>query len=310
MDRSRRAGAKETRPQPPASSRLTVKARPNRRKQAPRGSIWSRLPKPVVIADACGRALRRSLPALIGLFVLAAISGTAWASYRFVTTSSRFAITTIEVNGNQQLSDEQIRAALSVRVGDNVFASDLDAAVRDVRENPWIASAEAHRVLPHTIVIDVREHVAAAIVQLGGLYLVDAEGHPFKRAEIGSDDGAGLPIITGLDRAAYLANPAAAAAQIRAAMTALATWRGVEERPSIGEVHLDPHGAITLVTYEHAISVQLGDLGPELAQRMLTFDATWAVLGPAERARVRAIHLDARSDQVTVAFTPADQDNT
>jgi cell division protein FtsQ len=289
---------------------LTVKARPNRRKQAPRGSIWSRLPKPVAIADACGRALRRSLPAVIGMFVIAAISGTAWAGYRFVTTSPRFAITAIEVNGNQQVPDDQIRAALSVRVGDNVFASDLDGAVREVRENPWIASAEAHRVLPHTIVIEVREHVAAAIVQLGGLYLVDAEGHPFKRAEIGSDDGAGLPIITGLDRAGYLANPTAAAAQIRGAMTALATWRGVEDRPSIGEVHLDTHGAITLVTYEHAISLQLGDLDAELAQRMLTFDATWAQLSPAERARVRAIHLDARSDQVTVAFTPADQGNT
>lgn len=268
------------------------------------------MPKPVVIADACGRALRRSLPALIALFVVAAISGTAWAGYRFVTTSSRFAITAIDVNGNQQLTDEQIRAAVSVRVGDNVFSSDLDAAVREVRENPWIASAEAHRVLPHTIVIDVREHVAAAIVQLGGLYLVDAEGHPFKRAEIGTDDGAGLPIITGLDRTAYLANPPATAALIRGAMSALATWRSVEDRPSIGEVHLDTHGAITLVTYEHAISLQLGELDPELAQRMLTFDATWADLTSAERARVRAIHLDARSDQVTVAFTPADQGNT
>src|SRR6185503_20529088 len=101
---------------------------------------------------------------------------------------------------------------------------------RELRDNPWIASAEAHRILPHTIVIDIREHVPAAVVQLGGLYLVDAEGHPFKRVEI--DDGAGLPIITGLDRDAYVASPAATAAQIRAAMAALQTWRSVDERPS------------------------------------------------------------------------------
>src|SRR5690242_8483727 len=116
MDRSRRAGAKETRPQPPASSRLTVKARPNRRKVAPRGSLWSRLPKPMAIADACGRALRRSLPALIAVGVLGAVGGTAWGGYRFVTTSSRFAITEIAVNGNQQLSADQIRATLPARV--------------------------------------------------------------------------------------------------------------------------------------------------------------------------------------------------
>ncbi|HEX5063165.1 MAG TPA: FtsQ-type POTRA domain-containing protein [Kofleriaceae bacterium] len=259
-----------------------------------------------MIADACGRALRRTLPALIALFILAAIGGTAWAGYRFVTTSSRFAITTIEVNGVEQLTADQIRALSAIRIGDNVFATNLDAVTHEVRENPWIASAEAHRVLPHTIVIDVREHVAAAVVQLGGLYLVDADGHPFKRAELGSEDGAGLPIITGLDRETYLANPAGTAAQIRSAMAALVKWRGVEDRPSVGEVHLDPHGALTLVTYEHAIAIQLGDMDAALDQRMQTFDATWAELTSAERARTRAIHLDARADQVTVAFAPTD----
>jgi cell division protein FtsQ len=266
------------------------------------------------IADACGRALRRTVPALVGLFVLAAIGGTAWASYRFVTTSPRFAITHVEVKGNHQLSDDQIVAQLSVRAGDNVFATNLDEVVQEVRENPWIASAEAHRELPHTIVIEVREHVPAAVVELGGLYLVDGEGHPFKRAEI--DDGAGLPIITGLDRTAYVASPAATAAQIKNAMTTLERWRSVEDRPSIGEVHVDAHGALTLVTYEQAISIQLGDADAQLEQRMHTFDATWAELTSAERARTRAIHLTsrgaaprgatddtgARSDQVTVAF--------
>jgi cell division protein FtsQ len=254
------------------------------------------------IADACGRALRRSLPALIGVGVLATIGGTAWAGYYFVTTSSRFAITNIEVNGNHKLTTDQIRAALPLRGGDNVFETNLDTVVRELRGNPWIASAEAHRVLPHTIVIDVREHEPAAVVQLGGLYLVDTEGHAFKRVEV--DDGDGLPIITGLDRTAYVANPAAVAAQIRGALAALATWRGESERPSIGEVHVDAHGSLTLVTYEQAVSIQLGDLGSELAQRMHTFDAVWAELTTAERARVRAIHLDARSDQVTVAFAP------
>jgi cell division protein FtsQ len=159
--------------------------------------------------------------------------------------------------------------------------------------------------------------VPAAIVQLGGLYLVDADGHPFKRAELGpkleadgfttsEGDGAGLPIITGLDRNAYVANPAGTAAQIRAAMAALTSWRTAEDRPAIGEVHLDTHGALTLVTYERAISIQLGEMDDVLEQRMQTFDATWAELTSAERARTRAIHLDARADQVTVAFAPTD----
>jgi len=35
---------------------------------------------------------------------------------------------------------------------------------------------------------------------------------------------------------------------------------------------------------------------------MHTFDAAWAGLSDAERARARSIHLDARPDHVTVAF--------
>ena len=300
MDRSRRQGASRP-PPPPSASRLTVKARPNRRKQ---GSLWSRLPRPQAIANACGRAVRRSLPALVGLGVIGAISGTAWASYQFVTSSSRFAITDIEVTGNHQLSTEQVRALLPARLGDNMFQTSLDEIVRELRGNPWIARAEARRVLPHTIVFDVREHVPVALVQLGNLYLIDASGHPFKRVDLSRDEGAGLPIITGLDRTAYSANPDGVATQARNALDALATWQHVPGRPAIGEVHLDAHGVLTLVTYEQALSIQLGVIDAGLATRMQTFDATWGELDSSERARARAIHLDARSDQVTVAFAP------
>ncbi len=301
MDGSRRGGGKQSRPQPPAASRLTLRARPNRRRPE---SVWTRAPKPAVVIDACGRALRRSLPLVAGAGVLCAIGGTAWGGYRFVTTSPRFAITTIEVRGNQHLSTDAILASVPARVGDNVFETNLDALVDDLRANPWIASATARRELPHTIVISVREHEPAAVVALGGLYLVDDEGHPFKRVELAAEDGAGLPIVTGLDRTAYVADPAGTAAKVQSALATVVRWRGEAERPSIGEVHLDTHGALTLVTYEHAISIQLGMPDDGLRLRMQTFDATWAELSASERSRARAIHLDARPDHVTVALAP------
>jgi cell division protein FtsQ len=290
-----------SRPQPPASSRLTVKPRPNRRRPS---SLWSRVPKPAAVADACGRALRRSLPALAGAGVLAALGGSAWAGYRFVTTSDRFAIAHVTIEGNRQLSDDQIAALVPARMGDNVFAADLEGVARELRAHPWIAQASARRVLPDTLAIEIRERVPAALAELGGLYLVDASGHAFKRAALEADEGAGLPIITGLGRRAYLADPAAAAAQLREALAALALWQAHAERPSIGELHLDAHGALVLVTYEQAIAIQLGSLDSDLAARMRTFDVAWAELAPSERARVRAVHLDTRPDHVTVALAP------
>lgn len=295
---SARAKLERTQTVPP-SSRLTVRPKRNRRRV---GSLWSRLPKPAQIADACGRAVRRSVPALAALAALGVLGGTAWAGYHFVTTSPRFAITDVAVRGNHRLSADDIRAAAHVELGDNVFATNLEALVRGLRANPWVADAEAHRVLPHTIAIEIREREPAAIADLGGLYLVDGSGHPFKRAEIAAGDGADLPVVTGLDRAAYAADPDATARLVQAALATLDTWRANGDRPTIGEVHLDPHGAIALVTFDQATAIQLGVPGPELAARLATFDAVWTELTDAERTRARAIHIDARPDHVTVAF--------
>gem|GEM_PF-1852124 len=118
-------------------------------------------------------------------------------------------------------------------------------------------------------------------------------------------DMTGLPIITGLERAAFLADPASAAKTIASALEALTTWTAETDRPTIGEIHVDLHGALTLHTYESATAIQLGSIDAGLAARMRTFDVAWAQLDPLERARARAIHLDPRLDHVTVAFSPA-----
>lgn len=240
---------------------------------------------------------------MVAVLALAAIGGGVWAGHRWLTTSPRFAITAITIAGAHHVDPEDLRAALPIRTGDNVFAN-LTKIARAVRRSPWIASTEVHRILPHTIAIEIREHTAAAVVELGELYLVDAGGHPFKRCAVEAGEGEGLPIITGIGRTSYLANPEVAAATARDAIAAFHGWQ-TGARPAIGEVHVDPHGAITLHTYDPAIAIQLGALGSHdagLPARMHTFDAAWAGLSDAERARTRAIHLDARPDHVTVAF--------
>ncbi len=305
MDRSRR-GTKDGTPTPvPAASRLTVRGKKNRRRP---GSVWSRLPRPRAIADACGREVRRSLPVLAATAGITVIGIGAWASYRFVTTSDRFAITSIEVTGETHLSADQIRAVLPVKLGDNVFATNLGRVADALRGTPWIATASVHRILPHTLVVEVTEHAPVAMVDLGELYLVDSTGNPFKRAQLEFGDGANLPVITGIDRATYEAQPGPTAATIIATLTALVTWRQEPSRPAIGELHLDAQHALTLRTYEHATAIQLGPLGPDLPVRMHTFDAAWAELSEPERLRARAIHVDARIDQVTVALNTLPKD--
>ena len=247
---------------------------------------------------------RRALPGLAATAAITLVGSGIWVGYRFITTSERFAITSIEIHGESHLTEDQVRAAMPVRVGDNVFATNLDTITGQLRQAPWIASATAHRMLPDTLVVEIREHAAAAVVDLGALYLVDTSGHPFKRAQLEAGDGTGLPVISGLSRKAYETDPSATAALVTSALAILADWTAQPGRPAIGEVHVDSHAQLTLRTYEHATAIQLGPMGSELTARMRTFDAAWAELSEAERIRATTIHLDARADQVTVALAP------
>jgi cell division septal protein FtsQ len=293
-----------TQPGTPATSRLTVaKNRGNRRRAAPTASLWSRVPRPRAIANACGRVVRRSMTGLAAVGVLAVVVTGVWLGYRFVTTSPRFAITSIEVRGNQRLAADAIIAELPVHVGDNVFAANVDDITSRLRAEPWIASVDARRILPHTIVVEIRERVAAAVVELGGPYLVDAAGHPFKRAEHDTEIE-NLPWIDWVDRdagrARFLRDPDGTAQTICDALAMLATWQADPDRPVVTRVHVDAHGSITLDSA--TTTIQLGALGPTLPSRIHTFDAAWADLSDDERARARAVHLDVRPDHLTVAF--------
>jgi cell division protein FtsQ len=256
------------------------------------------------MADACGRAVRRSLSTLVGAAVLASVVAAGWCAYHFVTTSPRFAIADIEVRGGAHESADALIARLPVQPGDNIFAASPGDVAAALLADPWIATAEVHRVLPRTLVVEVSEHVPAALVdfEAAGLYLVDAAGHPFKRASIAVGEGAGLPVITGVQRAVLAADPDGTARTIADALAALATWRARGDRPAIGEVHLGARGELTLRGFDDAVAIQLGVPGGDLATRLDSFDAAWAELGDAEKATARAVHVDSQPDHVTIAF--------
>jgi cell division protein FtsQ len=289
-----RAAARATRSDatPPTSSRLTLKPKRNRRVAKGGRAIDVR-----AIADACGRALRRSLSTIIALIAIAAIGGTAWAGYHFVTTSSRFAIDTIDIRGASRLDPARLRADLPVHVGDNVFTASPGAIVAQLRANPWIESVDARRVLPHAIVVELRERVPVAVVELDSRYLVDATGHPFKRAD--ADDGAGLPLVTGLPRASYLSDPDGTARSTQRALAALTSWRARAERPLVDEVRVSPRGTLAFVV-AGGPTIELGRGDADLAARFAAFDATWASLGETDRARAAEIRVG--GDRVTVGF--------
>jgi cell division septal protein FtsQ len=176
-----------------------------------------------------------------------------------------------------------------------VVTADLTDATTRLRAEPWIATADARRVLPDRIVVDIREFQPAAVVELGdSRYLADVSGHPFKRAE--APDHADLPLVTGIARGAYTKDPDAIARQITRALDVVRSWRS-DERPAVSEVRVDDRG-LSLISGPLAIQIGDGDVAP----RLHAFDVVWGALSIDERSRARGIHLESRLDHVTVAF--------
>jgi cell division septal protein FtsQ len=184
-----------------------------------------------------------------------------------------------------------------------MFATDTRSLERALRANPWIATAEVHRELPRTMVATIVEHQPAALVDLGALYLVDASGKPFKRAALEVGEGAEMPVITGIERLAFRANPNATIRLIHASLRAAELWRAVASRPAIDELRIDDFGGLALRTHQPALTVHLGALDDlKLAERMRMFEAAWAQLTNDERARTETLYLDAGLTQATIAF--------
>jgi cell division protein FtsQ len=207
--------------------------------------------------------------------VLAASIAVAWGARRYVTTSPRFAVRTVLVDGARKRSAAQVASAGGVAVGKNIFALDLVAAGQMLTQDPWIEKATVTRKLPSTVSITVVEREAAAAVVIGGdLYLATRDGELFKK--LGPDDPSDLPLLTGITAEQVARDrPGVVLAVKRALDVAEDVDRaGVGKRYPIQELHIEKDGSLVLTIGKEAIALHLG-LPPyrdkiEQASRVLT----------------------------------------
>lgn len=117
---------------------------------------------------------------------------------RELATSERFAIADVRVDGARRAAVADILALAAIPEGANVFRFDAASTEESVQSHPWVKSARVRRELPRAVRIEVSEHVPRALVSLGELYLVDADGAIIKAYEPG--DPWSFPVVTGLSR--------------------------------------------------------------------------------------------------------------
>jgi cell division protein FtsQ len=208
------------------------------------------------------------------LVTIAAALACVWGMLRYTRTSPRFSVRNVQVQGGAHRSPEDIARLGGIVKGQNVFTTDLEAAKVGILADPWIEQASVHRKLPSTILVEVVEREAAALVAVGpDLYLSTRQGELFKRPEPG--DPYDLPVVTGTRSDDIVRDRAGAVAMIKKALDLVSDYEhvGPAKLLPVQEVHIEDDGALVLSVGKDAVALRFGK-GPyrqsiEQASRVL-----------------------------------------
>lgn len=98
----------------------------------------------------------------IVLVIVVALIGGFTALY----FSSVFAITTVEVAGNQKLQSSYVVSLAEVPEDSTILRTDTEGITARLLSEPWIQKVEVERAFPSTLVLHITEQPAAAVVSI------------------------------------------------------------------------------------------------------------------------------------------------
>lgn len=150
---------------------------------------------------------------VVGVGILAAVLATGARAERIstavserfdsVTTGMGLKVRQVHVTGASPEAAAAVRAAVGVHADQPIVSLDL-AAVRDrVQTVGWVKEARVVRLLPDTLIVDVKEHDRLAVWQVGGkAHVIDAQGIVIPSADAGRYPRLPLVVGKGADQAA------------------------------------------------------------------------------------------------------------
>lgn len=192
---------------------------------------------------------------LLKLFaILVTIAAMVWAAALF------FRMDHIVVSGNARYSEEEVIAASGLKVGGNLyFLNKYDVKEQIFAQLPYVEEIKINRKLPDTLLIELRECVAAAGVRSeDSIWLISEQG---KLLEKVAAIPAGCPAVNGV----LLTDPVAtkpadfggeAAYRVGVVLTLLRESGERNMRADIGEIDMSNDTSLTF-TYLGRFTVNM-----------------------------------------------------
>jgi cell division protein FtsQ len=141
-----------------------------------------------------------------GALLIAAVFLAGGGAERIATASSRavdgalvaagFGLRRVYIEGASAEAEPAIQRALQLSAGQPITRIDLDAVRLQAESVGWVESARVVRLLPDTLIVDVREHDRLAVWQDGRrAWVIDASGEVIPGADARRHPD--LPLVVG-----------------------------------------------------------------------------------------------------------------
>lgn len=131
---------------------------------------------------------RKKIIKFLGILIL------VFASIIILLSSSLFNIKTIEVSGNNKLSNEKIISLSSLELYTHILGFKKNDVIEHIKENAYIENVKVTRIYPNTVSIQIEEREARYMLQFADSYVyINNQGYML---EI-SNEKLELPILVG-----------------------------------------------------------------------------------------------------------------
>ena len=165
-----------------------------------------------------------------------------------------FFVREIQVRGGERVGGDEIVAMAGLRHGMNIWKIEPGGIERKVAKHPWVRRVLVRREFPRRVVIEVEERAPKAVVALGQLYYVDADGVIFK--EVGAGENVNFPLLTGLRPEQLARTNPTLRGRIQEAVR-LGDLMAKDSR-TLSEIHFDESGRLVVYTTAFPVALKMG----------------------------------------------------
>lgn len=183
----------------------------------------------------------------------------AWGGWIGIQHATPYVVRWFEVReitliGANQVTRHEVLERLALRPGQTMFSINPGRLAIRVQSHPWIKHATVSRVLPHTLVIDLAERRAAAVLHSPSMaLLLDEEGHALSVLPPTNDPG--LPVLVGISPKGVLEKESR---PLQAAQRGI-ELAGLLGRTFHGRPEVDVGNPENVVAYVEGLRLQFGE---------------------------------------------------